>query len=421
VRNLINRMLGSTFLRHNLIYFTGSAGVAILNYLYYPVVGRLLDPADFGEVQAIISFFLQTAVLMQVLGLVTLGIIKKYEGAERSTISAELEWFAILAGAGLFVITLLATPWLTAFLNFRSPVPFVIFACSLFLGIPTVFSNAYLQGMKRFGQLAGAGMAASGSKLLLSTGLVLAGLRTAGAVLGLALSQVVNLTVTYVLARRLGRPTIRPRRALPDFTRLRPELKYGLLVLATALTINVILSVDILAAKHYFDPHTAGLYAGIATVARSIYYLTGPLSAVLIASVTLANPRSNRAFLARSLALVSLIGGGALAFFALFPAFTISLLIGARYTVYSAQLPRLSLAIFILSLANILLYYHVALRRAIVAPVALTGLVAMGILLMLQHQSIPALVTSLIEGSTILLILVSGVSISSYKWGRTRS
>jgi hypothetical protein len=39
---------------------------------------------------------------------------------------------------------------------------------------------------------------------------------------------------------------------------------------------------------------------------------------------------------------------------------------------------------------------------------------------MLQHQTIPALVTSLIEGSTILLILVSAMSIRSYKWGRSR-
>jgi O-antigen/teichoic acid export membrane protein len=422
VQKIIQRALGSTFIRHNLVYFFGSSLVAVLNYLYYPVVGRLLSPADFGEVQAIISFFLQTAVLMQVLGLVTLGIIKKYPGErERAEVSAELEWLAILAGAVLFVLALLLTPWLTQFLNFRTPAPFVIFAVGIFIGIPTVFSNAYLQGMKRFGQLALAGIVASASKLVFSAAFVLAGLRTAGAVLGLAVSQVVMLAYTYILARPLGRPPVRPRRALPDFRPLRPELRYGLLVLATALTVNVILSIDILAAKHYFPPTVAGLYAGIATVARIIYWLTGPLSAVLIASVTLTDPATNRAFLLRSLALTAAIGGSALAFFTLFPVLTITLLIGARYTVYAAQLPRLSLAIFILSLANILLYYHVALRRALVAPVALIGLAAMGILLIWQHQSIPALVTSLIEGSTILLILVSVMSFRSYKWGRSRS
>jgi O-antigen/teichoic acid export membrane protein len=421
VQKIFQRALGSTFLRHNLIYFAGSSIVALLNYLYYPVVGRLLSPADFGEVQAVVSFFLQTAVLMQVLGLVTLGIIKKYEDhSERAAVSSDLEWFALLGGAGLFVLTLAATPWLTRFLNFRSPLPFIIFACAIFVGIPSVFSNAYIQGNKRFAKLAWANIVGAGSKLIFSAALVIAGLRATGAVLGLALSQVVTVVYTYVLARPLGRPRIQPRRHLPSFALLRPELRYGVLVLATALTVNVVLSVDILAAKHYFPPTIAGLYAGIATVARSIFYLTAPLSAVLIASVSLQKPEVNSALLVRSLVLVSAIGGAALLFFTLFPRFTVAVMIGPRYTVFAAQLPRLALAIFILSLANILLYYHVSLRRALVAPVALVGLIAMVILLMLQHQTIPALVTSLIEGSTILLILVSAMSIRSYKWGRSR-
>src|SRR5262249_32510346 len=78
LRRLARRALASPFLRHNAVYFAGSLLVAFLNYLYYPVLGRLLQPADFGEVQAVISLFLQAGVFLQVLGTVTVGVFKKY-------------------------------------------------------------------------------------------------------------------------------------------------------------------------------------------------------------------------------------------------------------------------------------------------------------------------------------------------------
>ncbi len=47
------------FLRHNAIFWSASLFVSFLNYLYYPVLGRLLDPTSFGETQTIISIFTQ--------------------------------------------------------------------------------------------------------------------------------------------------------------------------------------------------------------------------------------------------------------------------------------------------------------------------------------------------------------------------
>jgi O-antigen/teichoic acid export membrane protein len=422
VQKIVQRALGSTFLRHNAIFFFGSLFVAFLNYLYYPIVGRLLSPADFGEVQAIISFYLQAGVFFQVFSLVIIGVIKKYENdSERNAVIAQLEQLAVLMGAVLFAAVIILSRPLENYLNFTSFVPFVLFAVSMLLGIPLIFSNAYLQGYKKFGILSVSNILSAGCKLLLSVGWVLAGLRSAGAILGLVMSQFVALMYSFWQARKLGRPPMRLAAGRPSLAFIRPELRYAGLVLVTSLCVNIILSIDIIAAKHYFDPVQAGLYAGIATVARIIFWLTGPLAAVLIASVKLSEPAHNRALLARSAAMLVALGGTTMLFFTLFPRLVLSILIGPRYLAYAGQLPRLSLAIFILSLANLLLYYHVALRRALVVPVALLGFFAMGILLAIQHQTIPAVVTSLVEGSAILLILVTVVSFSSYKEGRARS
>ena len=62
----------SRFLRHNSVFFISAVAVGALNYLYYPIMGRLLNTAQFGEVQTLISLFLQIAIFLSVLGLVTI-------------------------------------------------------------------------------------------------------------------------------------------------------------------------------------------------------------------------------------------------------------------------------------------------------------------------------------------------------------
>ena len=407
MHQFIRRLQGSSFLRYNFIFFTGSIAVSFLNYLYYPVLGRLMPPAGFGEVQALISFFLQTAVFLQVLGMVTIGVIKKYEDpSERNAVTVELEWLALLAGAAAFIVIVLASPWLQSFLRFDSLVPFILFALAVFLGIPLALSNAFLQGLKRFGAVVYVNLTTSGVKLVISAGLVALGFGTGGAMLGLVVASAIAVAYSYHLATRAGRPRFTWLRRWPNLALIRPELRYAGLVFVTSLVVNVSLSIDIIAVKHFFPPAVAGLYAGIATIARIIFFITGPFVPVLVAAVSLRDPATNRALLIRSLALLTLLGGATLVAFTLAPQFIITILLGSKYLAYSAQLPRLSLAIFILSVANLLVSYYVALRRRRVALAAAIGLLSMVILLGFQHQSVGAVVTSLIEGSLTFLILV---------------
>jgi O-antigen/teichoic acid export membrane protein len=88
--NMLHRARSSVFLRHNAIFFIGSVAVGLLNYLYYPVIGRLLSPVAFGEVQTLISLFLQVAIFLMVLGLVTINIVANYKSdTERDAVIFE--------------------------------------------------------------------------------------------------------------------------------------------------------------------------------------------------------------------------------------------------------------------------------------------------------------------------------------------
>lgn len=88
------------FLRHNAIYMVGSLSVAALNYLFYPVLGRMLSPADFGEVQALTSLFTQAAIFLTILTYVTVHVTVNVPKNGRITKTA-----VIMATVGMVIMT----------------------------------------------------------------------------------------------------------------------------------------------------------------------------------------------------------------------------------------------------------------------------------------------------------------------------
>jgi len=401
---LIRHAKTSEFIRHNAIYFVGSLTIGALNYLYYPVVGRLLQPSAFGEVQTLVSLFLQIGIFMTVLGLLTINIITNYQEAEkRNRLIVELEKLALLIGAVFLSVVVMGQGWLKSYFQFESSWPFVILAVAVVATIPYAFRSGFLVGKKLFGLNAWAGISGASSKLIFSLLLVTIGWGTSGALAGILIAQLLMFLVTAHFAKKYGfHESLRSRFRKLDVQLVRPELRYALLVLVGSLAVTVLYSVDIVVVKHYFDAHTAGLYAGVATAARILFFLTASVSQVLLPSVKLKNKlKQNRQVLKKSLILVALAGGSTLAIFYMVPEFVVSLLMGSTYKTYAWLLPRLSLAVFVISVLNLVMAYCLALRRYWAGVLAVNGVILTYVLMVFNHQSLEAVVNSLLIGSLI--------------------
>lgn len=406
----ISRLRHSQFLRHNTVFFLGSAAVGALNYIYYPVIGRLLAPSSFGEVQTLISLFLQLSIFLSVISLVTVNIVANAaDEAQRNALIFEFEKLGLLISGVLLTFTAVFQSQLQQFLHFESSWPFVLLALSIVLTVPFTLRGAFLRGKQRFGQASIVNLTGAGGKLLFSTTLVAAGLGTAGAIGGLVLAQAVGCGLVAWWAFRLGLRRVEGRRAfsLPNMRLLLPELKYGLFVLIGSLAITLQYSIDIIIVKHYFDAHTAGLYAGIATAARIIFFLTASISQVLMPSVRLRSaPQENRRFLLKSFILFGALSAPTLLIFTGFPEFIIGVLMGASYEPMAYLLPRLSAAIFLISILNLFVTYYLALRRYGVAAVAMLGALITYALMLSNHDSVAGVVNGLLIGSAVMLGLL---------------
>lgn len=404
----------SSFMKNNAIFWMASLGVSFFNYLYYPILGRLMQPTYFGETQTIISIFSQAAIFFQVLGLVGIGIITKYKHeTDRNQVTNELSRLALIFSVVLLCLTLTFIEQLKSFFHFTSITPFFALSIALLLSVPLAFANSYLQGHKKFWTLSISNIIGAVGKILFAVLFVVAGLKAFGAIGGLVCAQL--LALMYAL--KMGEGIIHFIAAnlhlrKPNFKLIKPELPFASLVFLTALTTNLLLSFDILVVKHYFSPREAGFYTGISIIANIIFFITNPFVGVMFPSIKPKdNDQQNKHLLFRTMLLVILVGGSITLLFVFVPHFFVTLLLGQRYAAYAIYLKGLSVALFIYSIANLLIYYHVGIRNFVVAPIVAIGFIATLWLLKSYHATMSMVVRDLVQGSIILLVLMVGMSL----------
>lgn len=418
----IRELSNNQFLRHNLVYFAGTMIFGALSYLYYPILGRLMAPASFGEVQTLITIFLQYTIFLNVLDLVVINVLVSYESKQLARrVVLELEKLATIVGLLLVLLALIFSGPLKTFLQFQSRWPFALVGIAGVIAIPFIFRSGYLQSQKRFAHVTGANIVSAGGRLILGVALVILGFGTLGAMWGLVFAQLVALAFAAMAARRYGFQDTLRLHSLPNMRLMRPELTYAGLVLAGSLTVTLLYSVDVLVVKHYFDARTAGLYAGISVTARILFFLTASVAQVLIPSVSRQKPASqNQRTLLHSLGLLTALGGAALLVFYAAPELIIRILLGRTYLTYAGLLPRLSIAVFIVSLINLLVIYHTALRRYIVALIALIGSALTLGLMVLNHATLSAVVNDLIVSSACILGMLLILTITDLRLNGTK-
>jgi O-antigen/teichoic acid export membrane protein len=404
------RATSSPFLRYNAIAFVGSIGVAALNYLYYPVIGRLLHPADFGEVQAITSIYLQAVVFMSVFNVVIISLVNKYPDSDtQNRLIAELEKVALVITFAVMVILFVSSAGIASFFKFGSVYPLLLLLLALSLSVPSTFRMAFLQGKRRFGPAAASGAISAAGKLLLGTVLVVAGWRAFGAILGIVVAQLLALVYLILNVRRRGwiRPTDYKRVRLPDLKLIRPELYFAVLVLGTTVCFNLFLSLDILAVKHWFAPTTAGLYGGIETLGRIVFYVNGSVAAVLLATVSNARSSAdNRRTFYRSAILSITLGLAVMLVFLIAPRLVVTFLMGRKFLFFVNLLPLLGLFAFLASMINLVNMYYLAQRKWFIAIVSVLGLAATFIILAVSHATPRQIVIGLNSGALLTLVLI---------------
>lgn len=402
----LRKIIKEELIRNNIIFFIGSMLIAFLNYLYYPVLGRMMQINDFGEAQTIISLFLQLCVIFQVLLIMIINIWANIDDEnEKFAVIAKLKGFFLYLIGGIFFVILLAGNWLKRFFHFASAYPFLCLGFLLLAGLFYTFAIACLQSKKDFKSISIAGIISSGFRLIFAVFFVHIGWKAFGAIAGLAIAEL--LALGYASLKVKSELALKNNFLIKiNKNRIIKELKFGLLVFIVIISVAFLYSSDIILIKHFFSPQEAGFYSGIATIARIVFFISGSAAGVLLPSIKIKNARENFKILLKSLAIVVALSGILCLIFLAFPALIIRMLIGKKYLPFAFLLPKLSIALFLTSIINILFYYYLALRKYFLSVIGISGFLAVLVLSCFFHKNLSQIINNFLISNIFILVFL---------------
>jgi O-antigen/teichoic acid export membrane protein len=265
------------------------------------------------------------------------------------------------------VILLLFAPLLQSTFNISSSILFPIMALNILTLVPSVFGAAYLQGHQQFLALSAFNLVTSVAKIALPVLFVMVfGLGTSGVLLGLALAVALGVyTIRFYSKDRP--PHIREVLFSPlgeDRTVLRKYLPYVIGVIITVLVSGFLFSADMLLAKYFLDPYQAGIYNGIASIAKVPYYLALIFVWMMLPQITLVRSDAyNRQWFLRYLGLAAGVGIVATFFLVILSRYIIDLSLGDEYGVYHTLMVPTAIAQLVVGVLSLYIYYLLMLKR----------------------------------------------------------
>ncbi len=330
----------------------------VLNYVFHLMVGRMVSPGAYGEIESLISLL---TIISVPAGTLTL-IATKYAADMKAAgnvmgtlvLSRYLTKKVLIFGAPIFLVALLLTPLVKDFLNTEGRLPILLLWGVMFFTFLSAATSGILTGWQKFTNTSVIGVLATVLKLLAVLLLLKFGFAVSGVVGSYVLSTLFVYIANLFLLRRFFLKNVggNEEETVVTFSGMK---SYVIPAFYGTLSIAVLGNVDMIFAKHHLEAVTSGEYGALSVAAKTIFFVTGVLTTVLFAMSAEENKQGKTGSRTFGLAvgLTSLVVIGSILFFSLFPEFVVSLLFGEKYLAVSHLLPWFALAAGIYSACQV--------------------------------------------------------------------
>lgn len=369
--NKTPKIAAANSLRRSQLYFYGlSMLTSLFNFLYYPVLARLVPVDVYGEVQFIATLLFQLSTLFLALNVVSIVITINY-GSDDKLLSSKLQALSSLLNNLTLLLTfgLVAILWLVSErLQFSSPLPFIAMAIAVISTVPFTLGVGVFQGKDRYLSAGLLNLSGAVIKLIAAVLFVLAGAGATGAIFGIAVGQIVALIIFSLQNNGLRLRSL----VSMNLHTIRSLVNDRLLIISSVcvLIINGFMGLDMVLSKFFLSSNDAGEYAGVATLAKIAIFVVSPLMWIAISYATKSSGQSTvkklvalAGFFSASLSILYLVAGDTI----------ISITVGNQYLAESHLLTLASVAAGLMAIAamlNIILvarshFVHVAVQTGL--------------------------------------------------------
>lgn len=366
------------FARSASVLLVTSVLVNVLNYVFSIVMGRMLTPVAFGEMNALFGALAIIGVVGTAAMTHATQHVASLGGHNHLHANAlGVRDTAILLGV-LMLVCMCALPYGATLLGLPAVYLGVVVLLSLIAIVSSVYAGvAY--GEKRFVLHGSLSLAATSIKLVVGCALVYIGYSVAGVLWALVLAGVISLgayarTVSFPRQGFLG--------------------TYSFWWTLGSLTLlAIITSGDALVSKALLSGDAAGMYAALSTAGKMVLFAGGFLPPLIVPYAAAAKTRRDHA-VPLVLAGGLLVGITVCAVTLAYPlgGFVMRTLFGETYVFLAPLLPLYFLGAGLLAVASLLTNYIIGVKKWYHIPSLVLGIVAYGCAVAYAH---PVTLTSL--------------------------
>ena len=372
------RQLRDPFVLNNLVYFAGNFFAGLAGYAFQALLARAVGKDRYAEVASLIAIFYIVQILhfvaMAVAARITAPLAAEGRQTEVQRAYRDMTLYATLVGGAGMLLFLLIAPTLHTRLGIGLG-PLIILSGTVPLSLLVGLSRGVLQGEQRFLPLSLNFVTYGTTTLLFLPILLHYHLRAVGATLAIVLALTLcNLFAAAVL-RNLPHGGHHERLPLVSVVRSSLAAAAGLTV------ITIFFNMDVILAKYFLPNSDAGLYSAMSLLGKILYFGTISVSAVMFPRVAAlhAQGKNPHSVVNLSLGAVTAAGSIVVGAYFLFPNAIVHLMLGGQYTSIGRNLGIYAMAMLGLAIANVLVYYFVAVhRRRYMLVMALGAIVFFG-------------------------------------------
>lgn len=379
----------------------------VIDYFFSFATGRLLDPAQFSIFVSLAGLSNVMTVGSRVIQTVVTRYVVRFE-AERAgdaPLAAFFQkvWRSAWRWGTAVTLTLVLLSWPIAnWLQIEDVAIVVPLALTAVLLIVRPVLGGGLQGLQQFAPLGVVQIVQAGFRLMVGVGLILLGWGVFGAMVALPIGSLMALFYgLYAIDKRVWQKTEASHGVtIPELFRYSAFTAVGLLSYA------VLVNMDAVLVRRFFDPDVAGNYGAAVTLGKIVQFMPTAIVMLLFpkAAQRQATKQDPANVLLPAFGAVFALCAGVVFVYVTFTDFIVQLTVGGQYQVDSLVLGLLGLGLMLLALVNVWLFYFLSIEQTVYVWFMGVGIVLQLALMFLFNDALWQLPAAIVANGAFLFI-----------------
>lgn len=400
--------MSSKLLKSSIILFIGSMTAYAGAYLFHLALGRILLPAEYGTLGALLSIYIIISTPLTAIQTTAAKLFANFQNKEDQIkqIYEQLEKYINWVSLASFVIFFLVIIFAFGFFNLESRLGLILISFSLLFMFKLSWNRGVMQGLLHFPTLSISFATEGLTKLIIGLVLGIIFLRADYTVFSITFSLLVAYILSIFYVKKIN------SQAKPDSQKININKKELLIealrMIAGTLGVMFFISIDVIMAKKYLSAYEAGLYTAFSTLGKVVFFAPTSVAQAMFPHTSKEKNRTARLALFRNaLLMVVVIVSAITAIYFIFPQNIFNILFAEKYTNVGSLLGLIGIAIGVVSIVQLLINYLLSQKGWQFAWALLVAVILQTVAYTIWHQSVEQMVLVTLASSVVYLLTSS--------------